>query len=116
MCPAFTLTPRTSISRSAAHAKLTAQAAVHSQADIHRRIANPFGQVTERVASIRSRHEGMCSVARKDCARIDASRGRKIMDKARYLGRVDGHALVLGGSGGLGSEVVRALVAAGASA
>lgn len=38
------------------------------------------------------------------------------MDKARYLGRVDGHALVLGGSGGLGSEVVRALVAAGASA
>ena len=38
------------------------------------------------------------------------------MDKARYLGRVEGHALVLGGSGGLGSEVVRALVAAGASA
>ena len=38
------------------------------------------------------------------------------MDKARYLGRVHGHALVLGGSGGLGSEVVRALVAGGASA
>ena len=38
------------------------------------------------------------------------------MDKSRYLGRVDGHALVLGGSGGLGSEVVRALVANGASA
>jgi NAD(P)-dependent dehydrogenase (short-subunit alcohol dehydrogenase family) len=38
------------------------------------------------------------------------------MDKAKYLNRVEGHALVLGGSGGLGSEIVRALVASGASA
>lgn len=38
------------------------------------------------------------------------------MDKARYLNRVEGHALVLGGSGGLGSEIVRALAASGASA
>jgi hypothetical protein len=29
----------------------------------------------------------------------------------RYLSRVDGHALVLGGSGGIGREIVRALVA-----
>ncbi len=38
------------------------------------------------------------------------------MTPSRYVGRVDGHALVLGGSGGLGSEVVRALVANGAPA
>jgi 3-oxoacyl-[acyl-carrier protein] reductase len=38
------------------------------------------------------------------------------MDKARYLNRVEGHALVLGGSGGLGREIVRALTASGASA
>jgi NAD(P)-dependent dehydrogenase (short-subunit alcohol dehydrogenase family) len=38
------------------------------------------------------------------------------VEKAKYLNRVDGHALVLGGSGGLGSEIVRALVASGASA
>lgn len=38
------------------------------------------------------------------------------MDKARYLNRIEGHALVLGGSGGLGSEIVRALAASGASA
>jgi len=38
------------------------------------------------------------------------------MDKAKYLNRVEGHALVLGGSGGLGSEIVRALLANGASA
>lgn len=37
------------------------------------------------------------------------------MDKAKYLNRINGHALVLGGSGGLGSEIVRALVASGAS-
>jgi NAD(P)-dependent dehydrogenase (short-subunit alcohol dehydrogenase family) len=37
------------------------------------------------------------------------------MTPSRYLGRVDGHALVLGGSGGLGTEVVRALAANGAS-
>jgi NAD(P)-dependent dehydrogenase (short-subunit alcohol dehydrogenase family) len=37
------------------------------------------------------------------------------MDKSKYIGKVSGHALVLGGSGGIGSEVVRALVAAGAS-
>lgn len=36
------------------------------------------------------------------------------MDK--YLSKITGHALVLGGSGGIGSEVVRALVANGASA
>jgi NAD(P)-dependent dehydrogenase (short-subunit alcohol dehydrogenase family) len=38
------------------------------------------------------------------------------MDKIRYLGRIGGHALVLGGSGGLGMEIVRALAAAGAPA
>ena len=38
------------------------------------------------------------------------------MDRAKYLNRVDGHALVLGGSGGIGSEIVRALAASGASA
>ncbi|PWT70367.1 MAG: hypothetical protein C5B46_09635, partial [Proteobacteria bacterium] len=38
------------------------------------------------------------------------------MDKTRYLNRVEGHALVLGGSGGLGREVVRALACSGASA
>lgn len=36
------------------------------------------------------------------------------MDK--YLSKVTGHALVLGGSGGIGSEIVRALVANGAPA
>lgn len=38
------------------------------------------------------------------------------MDKAKYISRVEGHALVLGGSGGIGQEIVRALVASGASA
>jgi len=38
------------------------------------------------------------------------------MDKTKYLNRVEGHALVLGGSGGLGSEIVRALVVSGAAA
>ena len=38
------------------------------------------------------------------------------MDKSKYIGRVEGHALVLGGSGGIGSEIVRALVANGARA
>lgn len=38
------------------------------------------------------------------------------MDKTKYLGRIQGHALVLGGSGGLGSEIVRALAAHGARA
>jgi NAD(P)-dependent dehydrogenase (short-subunit alcohol dehydrogenase family) len=38
------------------------------------------------------------------------------MDKTKYLNRINGHALVLGGSGGLGSEIVRALAASGASA
>ena len=38
------------------------------------------------------------------------------MDPSRYATRIDGHALVLGGSGGLGSEIVRALVAHGAPA
>ena len=38
------------------------------------------------------------------------------MDKSKYLNRVEGHALVLGGSGGIGSEIVRALAASGASA
>ncbi len=37
------------------------------------------------------------------------------MTPSRYLGRLDGHALVFGGSGGLGIEVVRALAANGAS-
>lgn len=34
----------------------------------------------------------------------------------KYSSRIEGHALVLGGSGGIGSEIVRALVANGASA
>ena len=38
------------------------------------------------------------------------------MNPSKYVNRIDGHALVLGGSGGLGTEVVRALVANGASA
>jgi NAD(P)-dependent dehydrogenase (short-subunit alcohol dehydrogenase family) len=38
------------------------------------------------------------------------------MTPSKYVSRVDGHALVLGGSGGLGTEVVRALAASGASA
>jgi NAD(P)-dependent dehydrogenase (short-subunit alcohol dehydrogenase family) len=38
------------------------------------------------------------------------------MSPSRYVSRVDGHALVLGGSGGLGSEIVRAVVANGAKA
>ncbi len=39
-----------------------------------------------------------------------------IMDTSKYISKVEGHALVLGGSGGIGSEIVRALVANGASA
>ena len=38
------------------------------------------------------------------------------MDTSKYISKVSGHALVLGGSGGIGVEVVRALVANGASA
>jgi len=38
------------------------------------------------------------------------------MDRSKYLNRVEGQAPVLGGSGGLGSEIARALVASGASA
>lgn len=38
------------------------------------------------------------------------------MDTSKYISRVEGHALVLGGSGGIGSEIVRALVANGARA
>lgn len=38
------------------------------------------------------------------------------MDTSKYIGKVTGHALVLGGSGGIGSEIVRALVANGATA
>ncbi len=38
------------------------------------------------------------------------------MKNSKYISKVDGHALVLGGSGGIGSEIVRALVANGASA
>lgn len=38
------------------------------------------------------------------------------MDTSKYISRVTGHALVLGGSGGIGSEIVRALVANGAHA
>ncbi len=37
------------------------------------------------------------------------------MDKSKYISKVTGHALVLGGSGEIGSEIVRALVAHGAS-
>lgn len=36
------------------------------------------------------------------------------MESSKYVPKVEGHALVLGGSGGIGSEVVRALVANGA--
>lgn len=35
------------------------------------------------------------------------------MDTSKYIPKVEGHALVLGGSGGIGSEIVRALVAGG---
>ncbi|HYS12376.1 MAG TPA: SDR family oxidoreductase [Burkholderiaceae bacterium] len=38
------------------------------------------------------------------------------MDTSKYVNRVQGHALVLGGSGGLGAEIARALAASGASA
>ncbi len=38
------------------------------------------------------------------------------MQKDKYISKVTGHALVLGGSGGIGSEIVRALVANGARA
>lgn len=38
------------------------------------------------------------------------------MKKEDYLNRIDGHALILGGSGGIGVEVVRALAAHGPSA
>lgn len=38
------------------------------------------------------------------------------METSKYISRVEGHALVLGGSGGIGSEIVRALVANGARA
>ena len=38
------------------------------------------------------------------------------MEASKYVNRVQGHALVLGGSGGLGAEIVRALAANGASA
>jgi NAD(P)-dependent dehydrogenase (short-subunit alcohol dehydrogenase family) len=38
------------------------------------------------------------------------------VDASKYVNNVPGHALVLGGSGGLGAEIVRALAANGASA
>ena len=38
------------------------------------------------------------------------------MDKSRRISGITGHALVLGGSGGLGAEIVRTLAASGASA
>ncbi len=38
------------------------------------------------------------------------------MDKARGVSGISGHVLVLGGSGGLGAEIVRTLAASGASA
>jgi 3-oxoacyl-[acyl-carrier protein] reductase len=38
------------------------------------------------------------------------------MDKSRCISGIAGHALVLGGSGGLGAEIVRTLAASGASA
>lgn len=37
------------------------------------------------------------------------------METSKYISKVKGHALVLGGSGGIGSEVVHALAAAGAT-
>lgn len=38
------------------------------------------------------------------------------MDTDKYIAKVTGHAVVLGGSGGIGSEIVRGLVANGATA
>jgi len=38
-----------------------------------------------------------------------------MMDASKYVNQVKGHSLVLGGSGGLGAEIVRALAASGAS-
>jgi NAD(P)-dependent dehydrogenase (short-subunit alcohol dehydrogenase family) len=38
------------------------------------------------------------------------------MDKSRLVSGITGHAPVLGGSGGLGAEIVRTLAASGASA
>ncbi len=38
------------------------------------------------------------------------------MDKSRRISGITGHALVLGGSGGLGAEIVRTLASSGASA
>ncbi len=38
------------------------------------------------------------------------------MKNSKYISEIKGHALVLGGSGGIGSEIVRALVDSGASA
>ena len=38
------------------------------------------------------------------------------MDASKYVSRVEGHAVVLGGSGGLGAEIARALAASGATA
>jgi NAD(P)-dependent dehydrogenase (short-subunit alcohol dehydrogenase family) len=38
------------------------------------------------------------------------------MNNSSYVGKVIGHAVILGGSGGIGSEIVRALVANGATA
>jgi len=38
------------------------------------------------------------------------------MDKSRCISGIAGHALVLGGLGGLGAEIVRTLAASGASA
>lgn len=40
----------------------------------------------------------------------------KNMETAKYISKIEGHVLVLGGSGGIGSEIVRALVANGARA
>src|SRR5258706_10110955 len=38
------------------------------------------------------------------------------MEKSKYVNSIVGHAMVLGASGGLGSEVVRAVAASGAAA
>ena len=38
------------------------------------------------------------------------------MEKSKYISTIEGHAVVLGGSGGIGREIVRAIAASGAGA
>src|SRR5213594_3987597 len=54
--------------------------------------------------------------SRSYTARQPHSWAGAIMDASKYVSRVEGHAVVLGGSGGLGAEIARALAASGATA